>query len=155
MARDLEVFELGNHGIDPGAWTGWHGPSERVPQGYPQPGDLPPQPATADAQWPQMPPARSSANCWCRSCRPITPADMRFVVCPDCGNKRCPKANHHDHACTRSNATGQPGSAYPAGQLEAEIARSARVSLIECGVALVLGLALGFGLCLLTPWSPL
>ena len=33
----------------------------------------------------------------------------KFIVCPDCGNKRCPKAQHHDRACTRSNATGQPG----------------------------------------------
>lgn len=25
-------------------------------------------------------------------CRPVDITDMRFVVCPDCGNKRCPKA---------------------------------------------------------------
>ncbi|MHA0939380.1 hypothetical protein, partial [Enterobacter kobei] len=29
-------------------------------------------------------------DCWCRTCRPITLRDMRFVVCPECGNKRCP-----------------------------------------------------------------
>lgn len=29
-------------------------------------------------------------DCWCRTCRPVTLNDMRFVVCPDCGNKRCP-----------------------------------------------------------------
>lgn len=55
-----EVLELGNHGIDPGTWTGWDGPSERVGQCYPQPGDLPPHPVTADVCWPQLPPARSS-----------------------------------------------------------------------------------------------
>jgi hypothetical protein len=35
-----------------------------------------------------------------------------FVVCPDCGNKRCPKASHHDNACTGSNGAGQSGSVY-------------------------------------------
>ncbi|HCJ3098410.1 TPA: DUF551 domain-containing protein [Klebsiella pneumoniae] len=38
---------------------------------------------------------------------------MRFVVCPDCGNKRCPRANDHRNACTGSNEPGQEGSAYP------------------------------------------
>ena len=38
--------------------------------------------------------------------------DMRFVVCPDCGNKRCPKANDHNNACTDSNAVGQRGSSW-------------------------------------------
>lgn len=37
---------------------------------------------------------------------------MHFVVCPICGNKRCPKANNHIHACTGSNEPGQKGSAY-------------------------------------------
>jgi hypothetical protein len=36
----------------------------------------------------------------------------QMIVCPRCGNKRCPKANDHRNACTNSNATGQPGSAY-------------------------------------------
>lgn len=53
-------------------------------------------------------------DCWCRTCRPITIRDMRFVVCPDCGNKRCPHANDHRNACTGSNEPGQEGSAYPA-----------------------------------------
>jgi hypothetical protein len=33
-----------------------------------------------------------------------------MVLCPQCGNKRCPKATWHVHACTGSNAPGQPGS---------------------------------------------
>ena len=37
-----------------------------------------------------------------------------FIVCLDCGNKRCPKATSHEHACTGSNASGQPGSDYAA-----------------------------------------
>lgn len=58
--------------------------------------------------------AETSTKCWCRTCRPITLTDMRFVVCPDCGNKRCPHANDHRNACTGSNEPGQEGSAYPA-----------------------------------------
>ncbi|WP_414454488.1 hypothetical protein [Enterobacter roggenkampii] len=58
--------------------------------------------------------ALNSPDCWCRTCRPITLTDMRFVVCPQCGNKRCPHANDHRNACTGSNEPGQEGSAYPA-----------------------------------------
>ena len=52
-------------------------------------------------------------DCWCRTCRPVTMNDMRFVVCPECGNKRCPHANDHRHSCSGSNAPCQEGSAYP------------------------------------------
>ncbi|WP_332102301.1 hypothetical protein [Klebsiella variicola] len=52
-------------------------------------------------------------DCWCRTCRPVVLNDMRFVVCPDCGNKRCPRANDHRNACTGSNEPGQEGGAYP------------------------------------------
>ncbi|WP_241771496.1 hypothetical protein [Enterobacter roggenkampii] len=58
--------------------------------------------------------ALNTPDCWCRTCRPVTVADMRFVVCPECGNKRCPHANDHRNACTGSNEPGQEGSAYPA-----------------------------------------
>ena len=58
--------------------------------------------------------AETSTKCWCHACRPVTMNDARFVVCPDCGNKRCPHANDHQHACTGSNEPGQEGSAYPA-----------------------------------------
>lgn len=63
---------------------------------------------------------KSPANpgCWCRTCRPVAINDMRFVVCPHCGNKRCPQANDHRNACTGSNEPGQEGSAYPAGPKE-------------------------------------
>ena len=57
--------------------------------------------------------AGAEARCWCHACRPVTMGDMRMVLCPECGCKRCPKANDHRHACTDSNAPGQPGSAYP------------------------------------------
>lgn len=53
-------------------------------------------------------------ECSCHACRPVTFADSRFVVCPECGNKRCPHAIDHHNACTGSNEPGQEGSAYPA-----------------------------------------
>lgn len=37
---------------------------------------------------------------------------MIMILCPICGNKRCPKASNHDHACTNSNADNQHGSVY-------------------------------------------
>jgi hypothetical protein len=63
--------------------------------------------------------AGAGARCWCRACNRDTKGPggwsylaTTFVVCPDCGNKRCPKANNHGNVCTGSNAPGQPGSAY-------------------------------------------
>ncbi|HIB8494968.1 hypothetical protein ACNA4Z_25110 [Klebsiella pneumoniae] len=67
-----------------------------------------PQPQSAPQNIPEIIP-----DCWCRTCRPVVLNDMRFVVCPDCGNKRCPRANDHRNACTGSNEPGQEGSAYP------------------------------------------
>jgi len=65
--------------------------------------------------------AETSTKCWCHTCRPVTMTDMRFVVCPECGNKRCPHANDHRNVCTGSNEPGQESSAYPAApQQEAE-----------------------------------
>lgn len=57
--------------------------------------------------------APATHDCQCRTCRPVTMNDIRFVVCPECGNKRCPHANDHNNACTGSNEPGQIGSAYP------------------------------------------
>ena len=45
----------------------------------------------------------------------------KMILCPECGNKRCPKASDHRLACTNSNDLGQPGSIYtspPAEQQE-------------------------------------
>lgn len=36
----------------------------------------------------------------------------RMIVCPTCGNKRCPHSTDHTLACTGSNEPGQPGSRY-------------------------------------------
>ncbi|MFY7224773.1 hypothetical protein ACOTX4_25985, partial [Enterobacter cloacae complex sp. IR5459] len=57
--------------------------------------------------------ALNAPDCWCRTCRPVTFSDSRFVVCPECGNKRCPHANDHRNACTGRNEPVQEGSAYP------------------------------------------
>lgn len=67
---------------------------------------------TVPGKW--IPVSEQKPDCWCLTCRPVTLNDMRFVVCPDCGNKRCPRANDHRNACTGSNEPGQEGSAYPA-----------------------------------------
>lgn len=36
----------------------------------------------------------------------------KMILCPECGNKRCPKASDHRHFCTGSNEPGQRGSVY-------------------------------------------
>ena len=74
------------------------------------------EPATVPGKW--IPVSEQKPDCWCLTCRPVTLSDMRFVVCPDCGNKRCPRANDHRNACTGSNEPGQEGSVYPAAQQE-------------------------------------
>ena len=61
---------------------------------------------------PNPPPNPPSIKCWCHTCRPITISDMRMVLCPTCGNKRCPKATNHTNKCTNSNDPGQEGSIY-------------------------------------------
>lgn len=82
-----------------------------------------PQPQNAQQNIPEIipgwiPVSERMPDCWCRTCRPVVLNDMRFVVCPDCGNKRCPRANDHRNACTGSNEPGQEGSAYPADPQE-------------------------------------
>ncbi len=58
--------------------------------------------------------AGAGASCWCHACAPdnVWPFRLKMIVCPDCGNKRCPKASDHALACTNSNAPGQPGRVY-------------------------------------------
>lgn len=78
--------------------------------------------------------ALNAPDCWCRTCRPVTFSDSRFVVCPECGNKRCPHANDHRNACTGSNEPGQEGSAYPAApqqEVESQIRKGKTVAMEE------------------------
>jgi hypothetical protein len=57
-------------------------------------------------------------TCWCFRCLdepsmgPFNPAMRRMILCPQCGNKRCPRATSHDNACSGSNESGQDGSRY-------------------------------------------
>lgn len=50
-----------------------------------------------------------AAGCCCHVCNPDWPL---MILCPTCGNKRCPKASDHVNACTGSNEPGQPGSLF-------------------------------------------
>lgn len=59
-------------------------------------------------------------TCWCQRCLKDHAAQadafplvaMRMILCPTCGNKRCPHASDHTLECTASNEPGQPGSVY-------------------------------------------
>ena len=54
-------------------------------------------------------------RCWCHTCKPIDytkPETIYMRLCPECGNKRCPKATNHNLACTNSNEPNQEGSIY-------------------------------------------
>lgn len=35
---------------------------------------------------------------------------QRMILCPKCGNKRCPKAHWHKYQCTGSNEPKQVGT---------------------------------------------
>lgn len=55
--------------------------------------------------------AAGLCGCWrCMSER--NESRSRMILCPDCGNKRCPRASDHRLACTDSNEAGQPGSVF-------------------------------------------
>lgn len=52
-------------------------------------------------------------TCSCERCANTGRGLFRFMpLCPDCGNKRCPKGTDHNNTCTRSNEPGQEGSMY-------------------------------------------
>lgn len=63
---------------------------------------------------------KGNYRCWCYKCNenyvPLGEAFpyvmTRMILCPDCGNKRCPKSTDHNMACTNSNDPGQLGSRY-------------------------------------------
>jgi len=57
----------------------------------------------------------SKSLCGCYYCtkeRDVFETFSRMIVCPVCGNKRCPKATDHNYECTGSNEPGQNGSRY-------------------------------------------
>lgn len=51
-------------------------------------------------------------KCWCYECAGLMLRSSQMIVCPDCGNKRCPKSTDHRLGCTKSNDPGQLGSRY-------------------------------------------
>jgi len=58
---------------------------------------------------------QNNMKCWCNTCcKNETGAYhlFRMVLCPDCGNKRCPKATNHMLECSGINEPGQEGSIY-------------------------------------------
>lgn len=63
--------------------------------------------------------AQCCHDCWAQYVKSL-PADApfslrflpRMIVCPFCGNKRCPSATYHRNLCTGSNEPGQRGSVY-------------------------------------------
>lgn len=69
--------------------------------------------------------------CGCWECTPPALTGRMMILCPLCGNKRCPRATHHDNACTQSNEPGQPGSAY--GQPIAVVAPTEVLARCPCG----------------------
>lgn len=62
----------------------------------------------------------SKPQCFCYNCNKdyVAPGETvpyvmsRMIVCPQCGNKRCPHATDHYLKCTGSNEPGQLGSRY-------------------------------------------
>lgn len=64
-----------------------------------------------------------TAPCVCHRCIEETPImstvfpEMKLnatvmILCPKCGNKRCPHASDHRNDCTGSNEPGQVGAVY-------------------------------------------
>ena len=58
-------------------------------------------------------------ECYCYNCNKDRKDESgfpytltRMIVCPTCGNKRCPHSTDHNLTCTGSNDPGQPGSRY-------------------------------------------
>lgn len=74
------------------------------------------------AEWPTKEDQMTNPECWCYECNKDRQTFIggmkvpffatRMILCPECGNKRCPKATNHELACTGSNEPGQPGSRY-------------------------------------------
>ncbi|MDP4076196.1 hypothetical protein [Acidovorax sp. A1169] len=54
--------------------------------------------------------AMRSPTCWCESCDAIANDGhrSRMSLCPSCGDKRCPRALHHEHDCQFGAPHGQP-----------------------------------------------
>ena len=89
--------------------------------------------------------AEPVAHCGCHKCNEgvtingIPFASARMILCPTCGNKRCPHASDHRLACTDSNEPGQAGSVYAEPEPEpVGTARWSDIGLISWRTGVVL-----------------
>ena len=55
---------------------------------------------------------KEKVECYCYNCASPAKRMTTFIVCPECGNKRCPHATDHNLECTNSNEPGQKGSRF-------------------------------------------
>lgn len=65
----------------------------------------------------------------CGRCWKCLANHQYMILCPDCGNKRCPKATDHDNPCTGSNDPEQEGSVY--GGLGPDAPSPSSVRIVE------------------------
>ena len=49
------------------------------------------------------------SECHCSRCQHPQQFRTHMILCPTCGNKRCPRADWHGYECTGSNELGQVG----------------------------------------------
>jgi hypothetical protein len=67
----------------------------------------------AALEHPQNASFRKKEPCRCRACRieanspDVQPVGGIMIVCPKCGNKRCPHADDHRNECTANNAAAR------------------------------------------------
>lgn len=78
--------------------------------------------------------------CGCYACvgdAPISPESWltvgmtRMILCPECGNKRCPHSTDHRLACTGSNEPGQDGSRYPDPRTRSRLTADEFLALLD------------------------
>jgi len=67
----------------------------------------------------KLPELDAEYRCFCYNCNKDRKTEQgwpwvatRMILCPKCGNKRCPHSTDHNLECTDSNEPGQPGSRY-------------------------------------------
>ena len=81
--------------------------------------DIQERPWVMPDSWKEMSEDLEDVECHCYNCNKDRKAfggipwtATRMILCPTCGNKRCPHATDHNLECTGSNEPGQEGSRY-------------------------------------------
>jgi hypothetical protein len=81
--------------------------------------DIQERPWVIPDSWKQDMEDLQDVECHCYTCNkdvktksgwPVVMTQM--ILCPECGNKRCPHATDHNLECSKSNDPGQEGSRY-------------------------------------------